>query len=190
MKITLISTSITPSDQGIRMLSSLLKKNNHKTQMIFLPYSENYNRLYKKAVLNQILEKCRNSDVVGISAYASTAPRAEQVIRYLKQLNIPPIYGGIHATISPNKCIEHCDIVCIGEGEDALLELITKLDKKKDISRVKNFWIKQNNKIIKNPVRPLRENLDKLPPADYDIKDHWILKREKLLLLKKGHLGV
>ncbi|MDD5254397.1 MAG: radical SAM protein [Candidatus Nanoarchaeia archaeon] len=189
MKITLISVSVTPSDQGIRTMSSLLKKHNHKVQLIFLPYTENYKKLYKKSVLKQLLKKCRDSKIIGVSAYASTAPRAEQIIKYLKRLEIPIVYGGIHATISPKECIKHCNLVCVGEGEDAFLELVEKLEKKEDISNVKNFWIRYKDVIFKNPPRPLRENLDELPFADYDIENHYILEGGQIIRFQQRHLG-
>ncbi|MDD5178569.1 MAG: radical SAM protein [Candidatus Nanoarchaeia archaeon] len=189
MKITLISTAVTPSDQGIRSISSLLKKHNHRVKIIFLPYTENYKKLYKKSVLKQLLTLCKSSDLVGVSAYASTSLRAEQVIHYLKRLNVPIVYGGIHATISPRECINHCNLVCVGEGEDAFLGLIEKLEKREDISSVKNFWIRYKDIIFKNPPRPLRENLDELPFADYDLEDHYILERGKIIPFHERHLG-
>ncbi|MDD5331715.1 MAG: radical SAM protein [Candidatus Nanoarchaeia archaeon] len=189
MKITLISTSVTPSDQGIRTISSLLKKYGHKVKIIFLPYTENYKKLYKKSVLKQILEIAKDSELIGVSAYASTSKRAEQVIGFLKKLNVPIVYGGIHATISPRECINHCNIACVGEGEDAFLELVEKLEKREDIGKIQNLWIRYKDVIFKNPVRPLREKLDELPFADYEIEDHYILERGRLIPFEERHLG-
>ena len=79
---------------------------------------------------------------------ASTAKRASQVISALRILKKPIIYGGVHAAISPELCIKEADIVCIGEGEGALLELINALEKKKPINKIKNLWIKSSKGII------------------------------------------
>ncbi|MBT4166275.1 B12-binding domain-containing radical SAM protein [archaeon] len=188
MNITLISTATYPSDQGIRTISSVLKSQKHKVKIIFLAFTENYSKFYPQQVLNQIINLSKNSDLIGINSFASTAPRAIQVINKLKPLNIPIVWGGIHATISPEQCINHCDIVCVGEAEETIIELTQAIQKNKSINKIPNLWVKQNNKIIKNPVRPLIDNLDSLPPVDYDIQDHYILEKNKITKFKEQHL--
>lgn len=189
MKITLISTATFPSDQGIRTISSVLKKAGHNVKTIFLAYSEDYKKFYPEKVLKQILKMSKNSDLIGLNSFASTAPRAIQVIKKLKRLNKPLVWGGIHATISPEKCIEHCDIVCVGEGEGAILDLAKAIENNKSIDKIKNLWIKKENKIIKNPVRNLIDDLDLLPPVDYDIQDHYILYKNKIIKFREYDLG-
>ena len=44
MKISLISTSTYPGDQGLRYISSSLKKKGHKVKMIFMVDKENYSK--------------------------------------------------------------------------------------------------------------------------------------------------
>lgn len=189
MKITLISTATFPSDQGIRQISSVLKKAGHEVKIIFLAFSEDYSKFYPKKVMQQIISLSRDSGLIGINSFASTAPRAVQVIRALKSLNKPIIWGGIHATISPEKCIEHCDIVAVGEAEHAVVDLADALENSKPINKIKNLWIKENNIIIKNPVRPLIDKLDTLPPADYDIQDHFILDKGEIRKFKEQDLN-
>ncbi len=62
-------------------------------------------------------------------------------------------------------------MICIGEGEEALLELCERIRKGQDYYDINNLWIKKGNEIIKNPVRPLLQELDKLPFLDKDIYD-------------------
>lgn len=190
MKITLISTATFPSDQGIRTISSVLKKAGHDVKIVFMAYSEDYSKFYHRQELNQLLSLCRNSDLIGLSSYASTAQRTIQVIKFFekKHLKIPLVWGGIHATISPENCINYVDIVCVGEGEDAVVELAEAIEKKKSIKKIKNLWIKEGEKIIKNPVRPAIENLDKLPFADYDIHNHYILGNHNLRKFREEDL--
>ncbi len=189
MKIILISTSTYPSDQGLRTISSCLKKEEHNIKMVFMPMEENYSLKYPLKALIQLKQICKGGDLIGISAYASTSPRAIQIIDYLKSMEIPFVWGGPHATISPNKCIQHVNIICRGEGEEAIVELATKLDKKKDYSNIQNLWIKKEGKIIKNDVRCLQPTLDHLPPPDYDLQDHYILENEQLVHFKERHLN-
>ena len=190
MKITLISTATFPSDQGIRTISSVLKKQKYEVKIIFLAYSENYNLMYPESVLEQVKDLCKDSQLIGINSFASTAPRAVQVINQLKPLNIPIVWGGIHATISPEQCIENCNIVCVGEGEQAIADLAKSIKSKKPINRIKNLWIRNNKgKIIKNPVRPLIDNIDSLPFVDYDIEDHYLLDKNKIIKFRESDLG-
>src|SRR3989338_5483 len=149
MKITLISTATFPSDQGIRTISSVLKKAGYEVKIIFLAYSEDYSRVYPEKALNQVIKICKDSDLVGINSFASTAPRAIHVINKLKRLNNPIVWGGIHATISPEECIKYCDIVCVGEGESAVVDLAKAIENKKPIGKIENLWIKKGDKIIK-----------------------------------------
>ena len=161
MNITLISTATFPSDQGIRTISSILKKQGHYVNVVFMTLGEDYSRNYNKQELFQLEKICRESRLIGISSFASTAQRAERVIRFLKSVSkIPIIYGGVHATLFPEKCIELTDFVCVGEGEDAILELVKSIENNKSPDKIKNLWIKKpDGKIKKNYVRNLKDNL-------------------------------
>jgi len=177
MKITLISTLIAPSDQGLRTISSVLKKEGHNVNIVFMVLNKDYSKLYSKKELSQLREICRNSELIGVSAFTSTAPRAIQIIEFLELIfpekNI--ILGGVHATLFPEDCIKHSKIVCIGEGEEAIIDLVNTIEAKKSIDKIKNLWIRKRDRIIKNPIRPLIENLDKLPFLDFELNDHFIL---------------
>lgn len=189
MRIVLISTSTYPSDQGLRTISSSLKRAGHKVKTFFLVMEEDYSKSYSKEVLNQMLNYCKTVDLIGVSSYASTSVRAAQLIHHLKILNKPIVWGGIHATISPDKCIEHVNIVAIGEAEETVIELAHKLEKDQDITKIRNLWVRKGNKIYKNEVRPLVDDLDKLPPPDYDLEDHYILEKNKIVRFKEKHLN-
>lgn len=189
MKIILISTSTYPSDQGLRTVSSCLKREGHEVKLVFLPMDEDYSKKYSKQIIVQLIKMCKNFDLIGISSYASTSIRAVQLINFLKPLNKPVIWGGIHATISPEDCIKHVDYVCRGEGEEAIIEFVEKLQKKKDLTKIKNFWVRKDEIIHKNDIRPLLNNLDKLAPPDYDLEDHYILEKNKIIRFQERHLN-
>ncbi|MBT4135736.1 B12-binding domain-containing radical SAM protein [archaeon] len=193
MRITLISTATYPSDQGIRTISSVLKKAGHEVKIIFLAFTEDYTKSYPKQIFKQILNLSKDADLIGINSFASTAPRAIQVLNQLKKYlpNKPIVWGGIHATISPEQCINHCNIVCVGEAEETIIELAEAIEKNKPIDKISNLWIKnkKTNKIIKNPVRLLIDDLDSLPPVDYDIQDHYILDKNKIRKFTEYDLG-
>ena len=191
MKITLLSTSTFPADQGLRTLSSCLKREGHEVKMIFLPLGTwDYAEVYNKEILDQLAKETQDAQLIGINAMASTTKRAEQIIKFYKERNIPVVWGGPHPTFFPDKSFELCDIICIGEAEEAFLELANKMEKGEDLSKVENFYIRINNKEYKNPVRHLETKpLDWLAHPDYDIEDHKILEAGKLIPFEERHLG-
>jgi len=190
MKITLISTSTYPSDQGIRTISSVLKKADHEVKIAFMTLSEDYSRNYTTSELNQLLKICKGSKLIGINSFASTSKRAAKIISFLKQkTKISIVYGGVHATISPEDCIKYSDIVCVGEGEGAILDLAEAIEKNKSIEKIKNLWVKKNRGVIKNPVRDLIDDIDSIPFPDYDIQHHFILEGGKLRKFLEYDLG-
>src|SRR3989344_5615531 len=161
MRIIIISTATFPSDQGIRTISSVLRKAGHDVKIVFMAYSEDYTKFYHERELNQLYELCKNADLIGINCYVSTMPRAIQITNYLKpRVSIPIIWGGIHPTLFPEDCIKHVDLVCVGDGEGAVIELADALSKKKPITEIKNLWIRdiKTGNVIKNSVRKFKEN--------------------------------
>jgi len=191
MKICLISTSTFPSDQGIRTISAVLKKAGHQVKLVFMTLSEDYSRNYKKSELFKLFKITKNTDLIGISSFASTSQRAARICRFFKKISPEKliVYGGVHATISPEDCIKYADIVCVGEGEGAILDLANALEKNKPINKIKNLWVKDKNKIIKNPVRNLIDEIDKLPFPDFEIQDHYILENKKIRKFQEKDLA-
>jgi radical SAM superfamily enzyme YgiQ (UPF0313 family) len=190
MKITLISTSTYPSDQGIRTISSVLKKQGHKVKIAFMTLSEDYSRNYNSSELNKLLKICKGSKLIGINSFASTSKRAEKIIKFLKKkITCPIVYGGVHATISPEDCIKHSDIVCVGEGEGAILDIVNAIENNKEIKNIKNLWVKKQGRVTKNPVRDLIDDVDSIPFPDYDIQDHFLLENGKLRKFLEYDLG-
>ena len=190
MNITLISTSTYPSDQGIRTISAVLKKAGHKVKIVFMTLSEDYSINYKKNELLQLAKICSSSELIGINSFASTAHRAKTIINFLKsRFKIPIVYGGVHSTISPQDAINDCDIIMIGEGETAILDLAKAIENKKPTNKIANLWVKQEDEITKNPVAHLVDDIDKLPFPDYEIQGHYILGHSGIRKFTEQDLG-
>jgi radical SAM superfamily enzyme YgiQ (UPF0313 family) len=190
MKVTLISTATFPSDQGIRTISAVLRKEGYDVKLVFMTLSEDYSRNYNLSELSQLLGVCRESKLVGINSFASTSQRASRIISFLKKnLQIPIVYGGVHATISPEDCIKVADIVCIGEGEGAVIDLAKAIEKGKSFEKIKNLWIRKADRVVKNPVRKTIDNLDSLPLPDYNIESHYILDKGRIRKFREEDLA-
>jgi radical SAM superfamily enzyme YgiQ (UPF0313 family) len=114
-----------------------------------------------------------NADIIGLTVTSGTYSLGLTCSKIIKKHfpNIIVIFGGIHATVCPDEVIKEAsvDIICVGEGEDALLELCEALQKKKSINKIKNLWVKDKKEpevIYKNPLRNLKD-LSTLPVQDF-----------------------
>lgn len=187
MIMTLIAP--TPPDIsafGVRSLSSYLRANGHETKIIFLPGSIGllkeggkfiYN--YDKLVLEQIVEICRGSDLIGVSFMSNYFDRALQVTEGIKgHLAVPVIWGGIHPSCKPEESLKYADMVCIGEGEEALLELLDRFKGRKEYSDIGGIWFRKGSEIVKNQIRPLINGLDALPQFDFSNANHFIYDKD------------
>ena len=183
MNITLISPYPDITSLGTRIISATLKREGFMTQMIFLPNiaaetskMSPYAYMYDNDVIDDLVGLCADSYIVGISAMTNYFEAAVQITQGIKAgTQIPVVWGGIHPTICPEECLEYADMVCIGEGEDAFLELTHKLIRGEKYHNVKNLWVKNNGQVIKNELRPLIQDLNSLPFPDYDLDSHYIL---------------
>jgi anaerobic magnesium-protoporphyrin IX monomethyl ester cyclase len=109
-------------------------------------------------------------DLIAITIVQDTNELSRSLLENIKDLDIPVVAGGVFASLSPEEVIadKNIDIICIGEGEEPLVELCEKMSKSEDYSGIRNLWVKKNGTLIKNPLRPLLD-INKLPFIDYDI---------------------
>lgn len=175
MKIVLISLFPTFRVIGIRTLSAVLKKAGYDVKIIYFP--KEFSERYSDKELDKLIELLRDADLVGISLMTNFFHNAVQITEKIHQeLDVPVIWGGIHPTVCPEECMNHADIICIGEGEEALVELVGKMERGEDYHNVRNMWFKKNGKLLKNELRPLIEDIDTIPFPDYDFDTHFLLK--------------
>jgi radical SAM superfamily enzyme YgiQ (UPF0313 family) len=182
---------------GVRCIASTLKQAKHDTKIIFLPPTLEAPRnfrvgnlyRYQDSLLSNIAEICSQADLVGISFMTFFFDRAVQLTRTLQQkLNIPIVWGGIHPTVRPEEALDYADMVCVGEGESAMRELAERLDKGTNYFDTQNIWLKRNGEIIRNPLRPLIQNLENIPFPDYDLEDHYVGEEDRVFPLDQGRL--
>lgn len=196
MKVALISPYSDISSLGVRSLSACLKEAGHETILIFLPQVEErccrntMTLRYSEKLLDEVAGLCEGVDLVGISLMTNYFERGVQLTQHLKyKLEVPISWGGVHPTVRPEESLDYADIVCIGEAEETLVEIIDKMEDGDDISAVNGAWFKRNEKIIRNPIRPLNDDLDSLPLLDYDLTNHFVLKNQSLIAMTPELLG-
>lgn len=197
MHITLIDiTNHDTSAIGARSLSACLKRAGHHVRLVFLAdvgqkTAAGY-KLCPEYVVEQVADLCRSSHLIGLSFLTSGFHRAAQLTQRLKKtLSVPLVWGGIHATSEPEQCLQFADIIVLGEGEEATLEMVERLEAGRDFLDVANLCFKKDERVIRNPIRRLIPDLDEMPFIDYDVgADHFVLveDQKKFLSLDKSLL--
>ncbi|MDQ1336020.1 MAG: anaerobic magnesium-protoporphyrin monomethyl ester cyclase [Thermodesulfobacteriota bacterium] len=194
MQITLISPYPDITNFGLRTISAYLKASGHTTRLIFLPdpYGDDVVPdvlRYDDRTLDGIIPLCADSDLVGISVMTNYFEGAIQITQKIKsRLNKRIIWGGIHPTVCPEECLEHADMVCIGEGEESIRNLVERMSDEREYAAIKGIWLKKDGSIVRNPIEELRQDLDGLPYPDYDTDHHYIMFEDRIEKMTVQHL--
>lgn len=153
---------------GVGILSAALKRAGFPTSLQYM-----YDHYDPQGLLARI-----ERESPGLLAFTGDSTQFPYVKKLLDEIGpaarkrgIVTLIGGTHASLYPD-CINespYIDVLCRGEGEDTIVELVQHLAGGRDFSDVRNLWVKRaDGEIIKNPMRPFIEDLDALPFSDRD----------------------
>jgi anaerobic magnesium-protoporphyrin IX monomethyl ester cyclase len=166
---------------GIGYLASVLKAGGHSVDLL---------HLVVPSVREEVISARRAStpDLVAFSATTLQFAKVKELAGWVKEdLGLPVACGGVHPTIDPEGTIaEECiDYICIGEGEAAFLELCDTLEAGGATDGIRSIWSRRGGEIVRNPVRPLVEDLDSLPFPDREIfdKENFAANQKKRLTM-------
>jgi anaerobic magnesium-protoporphyrin IX monomethyl ester cyclase len=147
--------------QSTARLSAYLKQKGHKTGLVVGN---------EKKVIEAIKQK--NPDLIAFSILTPYRNHMLSCAAAIKDagIKIPIIAGGYDVTFLP-EILESSDldIICRGEGEEALSELCGRIDANEDYTDVPNLWVKKENEICRNRMRTWTMNMDALPFEDRDL---------------------
>jgi radical SAM superfamily enzyme YgiQ (UPF0313 family) len=184
MKITLVNTAKRLSCDGSHLISALLKQAGHSVKNVLLAKQREFP--YRQDELDQLHEIVKETDLVMIAVYSSFANRAIQVTEFVRKKypGMKVIWGGPHCISAPELSLRYADGVCFAEGDEVIVDLISKMESGTDYLNTPNmaFNVKGSFKI--NDVLPPFSDLDNLPYYDYDLNDRYLLD-EKLLPMTK-----
>ena len=110
-------------------------------------------------------------DLIAFSAITNLYMPIKKLARTFKKVlpDVPIICGGIHPTSLPEETIkEDCfDMICLGEGEGAMEDLLQRMREKRTYIDIKNLWVKDAlGHVHKNDKRPVIRPLESLPKPD------------------------
>jgi anaerobic magnesium-protoporphyrin IX monomethyl ester cyclase len=165
---------------GIAYMSALLKQQGIETHLLNINEQVNY-PLDLQRIKKDVVRI--NPDVIGFSVVTNQYKYAVDMARDIKTyLPGPIMFGGIHPTMDPLAVMqdEAIDAICMGEGEEAFLEFLTKGAPQ----GVRNIGHREGQKIVLEPLRPYTD-LARLPFKDYDIFDF-----QTMIDAKDGWVGL
>ncbi|MFH1478812.1 MAG: radical SAM protein [Candidatus Omnitrophota bacterium] len=169
----------------VRIMHPLLKKiDGIEIHTIF--FKDSYGNIfdlptYREEKLFVDLITRLNPKLVGFSVLSPYAPIAKRLTKLVKDNSSSLVlWGGIHPTIFPEDCINETDILCVGEGEGAITDLVKCLRDGKSYGSINNLWVKNKDNIIKNPMRLLIQNLDSIPFPSYGDSAYYFIDSGKI----------
>lgn len=168
---------------SVRALSAYLKDKGFKVSTIhyegrkegvFTPLSDQS--------LAVLAEYCRDCDLVGISLLTDHLfTRSIQISGYLrKRIQAPIIWGGPPVMGDPGYFLTHADLVCAGEGEHVMEQLLAGVPKQQIPGL--GFLDADGNPVVNDPGHMLDPNTLPIPRVDLD--DGYILSGPDLTPLK------
>ncbi len=170
---------------GVAFLSAALKAAGHNAELV------NVNDKLAPVPSDEELVRRVGAGGFNLIAFSVVTTQYQYALRIAQAINaacvdVATVIGGVHATMDPKGCLESgaFDYVCVGEGEEALVELADALEKGADTSRIANIWTRRDGQIVSNAVRPFTD-LEKLPLKDYDVFDF-----QKMIDAKDGWVGL
>lgn len=185
---------------SIEYLSSYLKQNGHEVRLAYdqsLFDDKNYLCIpFAARILNQggnIVKQVLDTDpdIVAFSVMVVTYQWALAVAEEIKKhIDVPVIFGGYHAISCPERIISksQVDIVCTGEGEVPLAELLSSMEKGGMDYSIRGLWFKDpSGVVLKNSPAPPIVNLDLMPLPDKDLFAPFIpIKNYYLAVTNRG----
>lgn len=161
---------------GLSYVSAALRAAGHETRLVVL---ESRGGSTEWRLIDEQLEGFR-PDLVGHTAVASQFPFVAAAAQHIRAAgrDVFQIVGGPHASLNPQAALDAgFDAVCVGEGEQPMVELARQIDDGRRPSNIGNLWFRRDDKIEVNPTRPFRGDLDTLPWPDREMWKPWLDQR-------------
>jgi anaerobic magnesium-protoporphyrin IX monomethyl ester cyclase len=146
---------------GVMSLSAVLKQHGHTVELFLLERDE-------ERLVEQVLSFQPNIAAFSVTTGSHQWPADFAAkLKHVSGSAIMTLFGGPHPTFFP-EYVEHpgVDVVCRGEGEQTILDLAQKLDADETVHDTLNCWVKADEQIVRNGLRPLIQDLDSLPYPD------------------------
>ncbi|NLH51111.1 MAG: radical SAM protein [Myxococcales bacterium] len=169
-------------NHGVGQLDACLRRAGHTSELLYLRH-----HLARDEFLARL--RAAAPDAVFFPVNTHQWVDAPRYARWVKEAtDLPCVFGGIHAILDPESVIGEpfADVVCIGEGEAAVVEWCAAREAGRPAGGIGNLWQRRpDGTVERNPRRPLVADLDALPIDDRAMWDHDEILRDAL-----GEIGI
>jgi radical SAM superfamily enzyme YgiQ (UPF0313 family) len=164
------------------LLAKIINKLNPHHKYKWYDYAKKWDDFFKRiedindpiwAEVGVVIEKTKPK-IVGITATIITVPCIFNIAKIVKKAdsNIKVVVGGPAATTIPDYVLgnEQVDYLVYGEGEETMADLTEHIlnnnTSPEALKKVNGIIFKHAGEIIKTPLRPLVQDINKLPFPD------------------------
>jgi len=112
---------------------------------------------YEVKIVNENYETLNfdeDADIVGITTYTMTAPRAYKIADEFRKLGKTVVMGGYHVTALPEEALQHADCVVKGLAEITWTQVLEDFEK----GKLKRIY-ERNHDFDISKIPPLRRDL-------------------------------
>ncbi|HOK08850.1 MAG TPA: radical SAM protein [Candidatus Hydrogenedens sp.] len=185
MKVLLLSLQRNLNILGLKLLHQILLERGYDSNLLYLNRFNKENKRMLDALKGFVRDL--NPSWVGISVTASEFHDAKEITYFLKREfdSFPVIWGGIQATTAVERCVQIADYLCVGEGEQTVVDICEALTYGKPLKDINNLAWFEDGEIKVNPLNPIIEDLDSLPFVPRLAQKTFILPKDNVMPLTR-----
>jgi anaerobic magnesium-protoporphyrin IX monomethyl ester cyclase len=178
-----------PPPVALLYVATYLSEHGYGVDIIDTHVEEDYINLIKNKVLENDYLFIGITVIIG--KFLKNAKELTNLIREIKS-KTPIVWGGIMSSVFPEECLKqyNLDYVIRFEGEETSLELAKALENNSPINDINGLSYVKEGKIINNPARIPKINLDELPIPRWNLFGSYFNKEQTpyyyLIMSSKG----
>ena len=118
-------------------------------------------KVYVERIKPPEWDRIAASDLVCFSSGCAGADKMYRLASKIRsRLGIPIIIGGVHASYFPESCLQYCDYVVFGEGDETIVELVETISHGAEVNQVAGIAYRVGDQVhhTRQRSRPTRFN--------------------------------
>lgn len=152
---------------GILAVSTPLLRAGYQIRLIDSTITPNFH----KRTLDEL------DDALCLAISLVTGPMIRETVQIARAAkkrypNKPVVLGGWHPSLLPDQTLaaEYVDAIVIGQGEDAFLEVVRRIERGESLRGIEGVGYKEDGRLVFNKPRALRP-ISEMPPKAYQLAD-------------------
>jgi len=135
---------------------------------------------YELELMQELVGRLK-PDLIGMTVNTPLRSQCIRATNHLKaHFDIPIIWGGYDPTVNPEVCLNLVDYICVGEGDQSILDVADCIDKGVSFDSVPNIGFMRDGQATMNPKHKAEQNLDNYPWRDNDCAGKYFIEDNRL----------